>query len=106
MAGDSKVSSNKLGFLHRMSFEQDAPRWQKWFPCLAKEDSTERLNSTILSQASGSSQTRTLFATILPWCDETTRRQEEFKEEMRLLSRLRHPCKYRKSALIGECANR
>ena len=52
-------------------------------------------NMNVLGTASqGSSSHKSLFASLLPWCDETTQRQMEFKEEMRLLSRLRHPCKF------------
>ena len=33
-----------------------------------------------------------LFQVVCPWFDEARRRREEFKTEMRVLSRLRHPC--------------
>jgi serine/threonine protein kinase len=93
-SGDSKSSTNQLNFLGRMSFGgEQQTRLQRWLPFLRKEGSA-KLNSTVLGTVSGSSTNRTFFATIFPWCDETARRQEEFKEEMRLLSRLRHPCKY------------
>jgi hypothetical protein len=94
ISGDSKTSTNQLNFLGRMSFGgEQRTRLQRWLPFLRNEDSA-RFNSTILGTVSGSSKSRTLFATMFPWCDETACRQEEFKEEMRLLSRLRHPCKY------------
>lgn len=52
-------------------------------------------NMNVLGTASAASNTRRgFFASIFPWCDDTTQRQIEFKEEMRLLSRLRHPCKF------------
>lgn len=95
VSGDSKTSTNQLDFLGRMSFGREESRFRRWLPFLYKENSTSRVNSMILGTVSGSSHsTRGLLSTIFPWCDETARRQEEFKEEMRLLSRLRHPCKY------------
>ena len=58
------------------------------------ERSISAYNMNVLGTASHNSSTRKgFYATVFPWCDETTQRQSEFKEEMRLLSRLRHPCK-------------
>jgi hypothetical protein len=52
-----------------------------------------RSNLNLLGTASGSASTKSLYARLFPHCDETSRRQQEFLVEMRLLSRLRHPCK-------------
>jgi class 3 adenylate cyclase len=54
-----------------------------------------RYNASILGNASGTqgaSTTKTVIAALCPWFDENARRQQEFMVEMRLLSRLRHPC--------------
>jgi serine/threonine protein kinase len=53
-----------------------------------------RSNLNLLGTASGSASTKSLYARLFPHCDETSRRQQEFLVEMRLLSRLRHPCKF------------
>ena len=45
------------------------------------------------SQGSVSTK-RSLFELFCPACDEAGRRRSEFVTEMRLLSRLRHPCRY------------
>ncbi|CAJ1957993.1 unnamed protein product [Cylindrotheca closterium] len=58
-----------------------------------KDDSAKH-NLSILGSASagGASMSRGIATWLFPSCNETARRQEQFKEEMRLLSRLRHPC--------------
>jgi hypothetical protein len=86
----------ELDFLGGLSFGGGRQtRLQRWAPFLHKRDESTSYNMSILGTVSaGSSATsRKIFANIFPWCDEATRRQDEFKEEMRLLSRLRHPCK-------------
>jgi serine/threonine protein kinase len=52
-----------------------------------------RSNLNLLGTASGSASTKSVFKRVFRSCDETSRRQQEFIVEMRLLSRLRHPCK-------------
>jgi serine/threonine protein kinase len=65
----------------------------RWLPSVFGED-LARSNLNLLGTVSGSGSTRSLFARVFPNCDETSRRQKEFLIEMRLLSRLRHPCKF------------
>mmetsp|Transcript_13193 Transcript_13193/g.31632 ORF Transcript_13193/g.31632 Transcript_13193/m.31632 type:complete len:275 (+) Transcript_13193:1142-1966(+) len=67
-------------------------RMQKWFPGLFRTGTTRSVLS-LLGTASGGTNSTSLKTKLLPWCDEVARRREEFKTEMRLLSRLRHPCK-------------
>jgi hypothetical protein len=57
-------------------------------------DDQARSNLNLLGTASGSATTKSVFARVFPKCDETSRRQQEFLVEMRLLSKLRHPCKF------------
>jgi serine/threonine protein kinase len=64
----------------------------RWLPSVFRDD-LARSNLNLLGTASGSASTKSLYATLFPKCDETSRRQQEFLVEMRLLSRLRHPCK-------------
>ncbi|CAJ1941384.1 unnamed protein product [Cylindrotheca closterium] len=57
------------------------------------KDYSAKLNLSILGSVSAKGSTSQGIATwLFPSCNETARRHEEFKEEMRLLSRLRHPC--------------
>jgi hypothetical protein len=66
---------------------------RRWLPFLFRDD-LARSNLNLLGTASGSASTKSLYARLFPKCDETSRRQQEFMVEMRLLSRLRHPCKF------------
>eukprot|EP00980_Cylindrotheca_fusiformis_P005531 scaffold1172_cov115-Cylindrotheca_fusiformis.AAC.6 len=67
--------------------------FQRWMPYIFRgRVLTTRSNINVLGTVSGSATKKTLHARLLPWCDETIRRQKEFMTEMRLLSRLRHPC--------------
>jgi serine/threonine protein kinase len=90
----SKSSTNDLDFLGGLSFGGKKTRLQRWLPFLFPDETT-RYNMSILGTASaGSSTAKSLFARMCPNCDATSRRQQEFMTEMRLLSRLRHPCEY------------
>lgn len=51
------------------------------------EDNADNMN--ILDTASRGSTYKTFFACMCYCCDENSRRQKEFKKEMKLLSRLR-----------------
>lgn len=68
-------------------------RLPKWMPF---QNEMIRAKLTILGNASGGGSTtnRSLRSRLFYRCDDTYKRQQEFKTEMRLLSRLRHPCKF------------
>jgi serine/threonine protein kinase len=66
---------------------------QRWLPFVFYND-VARSNLNLLGTASGSASTKSLYSRLFPSCDEMSRRQKEFMIEMRLLSRLRHPCKF------------
>ena len=86
--------SNLDDVLGGLPIARKKSRLQKWLPSFFHDEFT-RSKLMVLGSATGGSgtTTRSLFARMCLRCDETHRRQEEFKEEMRLLSRLRHPCK-------------
>eukprot|EP00980_Cylindrotheca_fusiformis_P010498 scaffold2325_cov126-Cylindrotheca_fusiformis.AAC.8 len=84
-------SDNILGFIDSLSFGVRRKGLKKWIPFLHRNEATTQ-SLSILGTASGGSSTNRGFFAALSCCDEHTRRREEFKEEMRLLSRLRHPC--------------
>mmetsp|Transcript_13182 Transcript_13182/g.31588 ORF Transcript_13182/g.31588 Transcript_13182/m.31588 type:complete len:1491 (+) Transcript_13182:121-4593(+) len=65
---------------------------QRLFPFLFQDEMTRMKLNLLGSTTSGSTTIKSWFAKLCPRCDEAARRQEEFKTEMRLLSRLRHPC--------------
>jgi serine/threonine protein kinase len=91
-ADQDESSSAGFDFLGTMSKRQKGV--QRWLPSIFSGNTT-RSNLSILGTASGgSATTRSLLGMIFPRCDENSRRQEEFLTEMRLLSRLRHPCEY------------
>eukprot|EP00980_Cylindrotheca_fusiformis_P005534 scaffold1172_cov115-Cylindrotheca_fusiformis.AAC.9 len=64
---------------------------RQWLPSFFHYD-LARSNLQLLGTASGTLRKKSFFAMLCPRCDETTRRQQDFLVEMRLLSRLRHPC--------------
>lgn len=93
MTGTSGSMDSELDFLGHVSFGGPKTRWQKMFPWL-NQDREMMYNASILGTASGSAGTsRTMMSRMCPWFDENHRRRQEFMVEMRLLSRLRHPCK-------------
>eukprot|EP00980_Cylindrotheca_fusiformis_P020566 scaffold7641_cov115-Cylindrotheca_fusiformis.AAC.12 len=94
MSGSS-TGDSELDFLGGLSFGGGKKsRFRRWVPFLSSNESTAKYTMSILGTASAgtSGSSRGIMGIILPWCDETTSRREAFKEEMRLLSRLRHPC--------------
>jgi hypothetical protein len=91
---DMESDSNLSVFFGGFQMAHKKTRMQKWFPGLFSTETT-RTNLSLLGTASGGTTSRFIKSKILPWCDETARRNKEFKTEMRLLSRLRHPCKSR-----------
>ena len=77
----------------RIGIHPAAVKWRKWCKggsggWIMRLESQQQGDSTGVMSAmnnSGSTiQQQKAWSTILPWCDETTLRQEEFKEEMRL----------------------
>ena len=96
-AGDPTISGNgntsgfgDLDFLGAYSFGAKKTFFGRWGR--GKNDSS-KYNLSILGSASGANaSTRGTFAWLFPTCSETGRQHEQFKDEMRLLSRLRHPC--------------
>lgn len=87
---DSNLDDGFFGGFHN---SHKKTRLQRLFPGLFHSE-ISRANLSLLGTASGGTTTRSVWFRFLPRCDETARRQQEFQNEMRLLSRLRHPCKY------------
>ena len=82
-----------LDFLGRFSFNgRKRGRFGRWFGRRRKDDSARHNLSILGSVSAGGSMSRGIATWLFPSCNETARRHEQFKEEMRLLSRLRHPC--------------
>eukprot|EP00980_Cylindrotheca_fusiformis_P023297 scaffold10339_cov101-Cylindrotheca_fusiformis.AAC.1 len=93
-ADENESSSDGFDFLTGASLTGRKGALQRWFPFFQSSNSA-RSKLNILGTASGGSTShKSLLARILPMCDENTRRQEAFLNEMRLLSRLRHPCTF------------
>jgi serine/threonine protein kinase len=91
LATTSGTGNSKFGFLVELG--QRRRKQSTISRMLFGSQETSAYNMNVLGTASaGSSTRRGIIASVVPWCDETTQRQTEFKEEMRLLSRLRHPC--------------
>jgi len=91
-SGTGTGDNSKLGFL--VGLGQRRREQSAISRMLFGSQETSAYNMNVLGTASaGSSTRRGIIASVFPWCDDTTQRQTEFKEEMRLLSRLRHPCK-------------
>eukprot|EP00980_Cylindrotheca_fusiformis_P019794 scaffold6938_cov108-Cylindrotheca_fusiformis.AAC.5 len=92
-AGTSSGDLSTTAFFDGFDVGAKQTMFQRWMPFFFRgRDLTARSNINLLGTASGSGSKKTLHARLLPWCDETIRRQQEFMTEMRLLSRLRHPC--------------
>jgi serine/threonine protein kinase len=90
---NSRESSEDADFLGGLPVGTKRTMLRRWLPFVFRDD-LARSNLNLLGTASGSASTKSLFARVFPNCDETSRRQKEFLVEMRLLSRLRHPCKF------------
>lgn len=98
---DESETDSDLDFLGGLSAGRRRSKWAKWFPWL-NMDGEAKYNASILGSASGShnSTSRTIVNLVCPWFDEHSRRKQEFEVEMRLLSRLRHPCEFSTSCLF------
>jgi serine/threonine protein kinase len=99
--GDSRESApsdSNLSDILVLPIDRKRSRLSKWMPF---QDTMSRSKLTILGNASGGSTShKSLHSRLLYRCDETYQRQQEFKAEMRLLSRLRHPCECRVQLLL------
>ena len=96
-AGDddsSSSGSDGLGVLDDMTRMEQKTTLQRWLPFMGSTKSTSGNNLSILGKFSQSSVStkRSVVEMFCPLCDEAGRRRAEFVTEMRLLSRLRHPC--------------
>ena len=93
--GASRKSSDdfSFGFLADDFGPRGASNWNCLFPRVAtKNDYQSRFKESILGSASASTTRKSIGRVLCPWFNEEARRQEEFMKEMRVLSRLRHPC--------------
>ena len=87
------TDSNLSDILGGLPIGRKKTHMQRWLPSFFKDELTRTKLSILGSATGGSTNTKSMYARLCFRCDETYRRQEEFKTEMRLLSRLRHPCK-------------
>jgi hypothetical protein len=87
-------ADDEFAFLGHVSYGRHKSRWEKLLPkWLYNGDGDAAYNASILGTASASTYSRTISQQLCPWFTEDYRRKQEFITEMRLLSRLRHPCK-------------
>lgn len=94
IGSQSRLSRHfSLGFLTR-EINSTKSRWALVFPWLMKQDDmlAQSVHDSILGTESGSSLTSNMYQLICPWFSKAHRQKEEFKAEMRVLARLRHPC--------------
>ncbi|CAB9502908.1 activated protein kinase catalytic subunit alpha-1 [Seminavis robusta] len=88
----SDPMSVDLDFLgNGFSFGKKRNGLAKWIPFFDRDEHA-RLKSSILGTASGNTSKSTAMGTFCPCFDSQARQKAEFIQEMRLLSRLRHPC--------------
>ncbi|CAB9509368.1 activated protein kinase catalytic subunit alpha-1 [Seminavis robusta] len=81
-----------VGFLTR-EFTNSRSKWAMKFPWLAKSDfPSQKVHDILGKDGSHASATRTMAQVLCLCFNEHSRRIEEFKTEMRVLARLRHPC--------------
>jgi hypothetical protein len=101
-SGASAELDGNLDFLGDLSFGQKATRLQLMCPWFFGYANQGRHKANILGSASGTSGNRssTITGRLFPWLSKQGRQKQEFILEMRLLSRLRHPC-----ITTGKCSN-
>jgi hypothetical protein len=90
-----KGSSDKLGevdldFLGK-GFSFGGGKKKSWLPWSSRNENS-KLKASILGSASGNNSKSSAAAAVCPCWDTQSRQKAEFIQEMRLLSRLRHPC--------------
>jgi hypothetical protein len=90
---ESSDDANLSDYLGGLPIGKKKTMLQRWLPFILYND-VARSNLNVLGSATGSGTTKSLYSRLFPNCDETSRRQQEFMVEMRLLSTLRHPCKF------------
>jgi len=93
--GGSRSASynpNSLGFLAEDYGRQSKLAWL--FPWMKRNDYHSRFKETILGATNSTSfnSSKSWHSVLCPWFSPAVRREEEFIQEMRTLSRLRHPC--------------
>lgn len=79
-----------IGFLD-LEFGHQQNKWQKLNPFSTKNLRPEAARHSVVFSATESATRLTFGQQWCPWFDENSRMREEFKREMRILSRLRHP---------------
>jgi len=93
--GGSRSASynpNSLGFLAEDFGRPSKLAWL--FPWIKSNDYHSRFKETILGATNSTSfnSSKSWHSVLCPWFSPAVRREEEFIQEMRTLSRLRHPC--------------
>jgi guanylate cyclase len=91
MEARSKKSSEVLDLDFLVDDYGRKSKWAWLFPWMAKGGYQTRFNESILGN-SASTTSKSMAAVICPWFNEKARRHDDFMSEMRVLSRLRHPC--------------
>ena len=88
----SKLSHHfSVGFIKK-ELNQSKSSWASFVRWKSGDNmETKQLHHDILG-AESASATRNFVHILCPWVDENARRKEDFKTEMRVLARLRHPC--------------
>mmetsp|Transcript_10342 Transcript_10342/g.22762 ORF Transcript_10342/g.22762 Transcript_10342/m.22762 type:complete len:1423 (+) Transcript_10342:125-4393(+) len=92
---DADGYSYSLGFL-AADYGRNQGRFARFLPWGGDRYSQQnRFRATILSGSGNSRSTdskKSMFDYVFPWCSKRVQAEEEFISEMRILSRLRHPC--------------
>ena len=80
-----------LAFMNKDGKKKRA--WAKLLPGSSKTQSIEEKSFEMAVIGTGSySISERMKQFVCPWFDEAHQRREDFKKEMRVLARLRHPC--------------
>ena len=93
-AGSQNKSSSRNSYSLGFLAEDFGPnrKWAWLCPWMKSNDYHSRFKESILGGGSGTIEGKSWHAIICPWFSAEVRREEEFIQEMRVLSRLRHPC--------------
>lgn len=100
--GGSRRSSDGLSFGFLTDGRLKNSKWAWLFPWIKQEDSRSRYKRSILESGS-MSRSRTMGRRLCACFDEQAKRDQEFMDEMRVLSRLRHPAI---TTVMGAVVNR
>jgi serine/threonine protein kinase len=93
VVGSICSDDDDFGFLGHLSYGRQKTKWERLLPnWMYNGSGVDQYNASILGTASASTYSRTVSQRICPWFTEDYHRKQEFIQEMRLLSRLRHPC--------------